>query len=196
MKKYIVSVLIPCLLLQFVGCYSFQPISIEDKSELINLENKSVKLTLSNGETISSEAYHHNLILSPAEYIIGEGYKYIKNSESIESFAGRILLNDIDSVSFNKQQRIYTVWLKSKDRIRFVEGDYFVVTNKTENGFWFWDKSVSRRVGLNEISSIKADKINILNTSLLVIGSALTIAIIVAASMYSFDGPLLGNGSF
>ncbi len=30
MKKYIVSVLIPCLLLQFVGCYSYREITLDE----------------------------------------------------------------------------------------------------------------------------------------------------------------------
>ena len=30
MKKYIVSVLIPCLLLQFVGCYSYRDITLDE----------------------------------------------------------------------------------------------------------------------------------------------------------------------
>ncbi len=197
MKKYIVSVLIPCLLLQFVGCYSLQPISVGDESELINLENKDIRFALSTGETVSSEAYHHILISSPSEFIIGEGYRYIKNSNSFESFSGKVLLNDIDSVSFNKQQRIYTVRLKTKDRIRFLKGDYFVVTNKTENGFWFWDKSISRKVDPSTISSIEVDKINIVATSLLVGGSVLIIAIIILASKFHLTGPIFsGGGSF
>lgn len=38
MKKYIVSVLIPCLLLQFVGCYSYRQISLVENSELVEIE--------------------------------------------------------------------------------------------------------------------------------------------------------------
>jgi hypothetical protein len=191
MKKYIVSVLIPCLLLQFVGCYSFQPISVVDES---NLENKDIRFALSTGETVSSKAYHHTLILYPSEFIIGKGDRYFNSSNSFESFEGKVLINDIDSISFNKQQRVNTVRLKSKDRIRLVEGDYFVVTNKTENGFWFWDKNISRKVDPSTISSIEADKINIVNTSLLVGSSVLIIAIIVLASTFHLNGPLLGGG--
>ena|GEM_PF-5788828 len=38
MKKYIASFLIPCLLLQFVGCYSFRQISLVENSELVEIE--------------------------------------------------------------------------------------------------------------------------------------------------------------
>lgn len=193
MKKYIVSVLIPCLLLQFVGCYSFQPISVGDESELINLENKDIRFTLSTGETVSSETYHHTLILYPSEFIIGKGNRYFNGSNSFESFEGKVLINDIDSISFNKQQSIYTVWLKTQDKIRFLQGDYFVVTNKTENGLWYWDKSTTKRVDLNEISSIEVDKINIVNTSLLAISGALIIAIIVVWSFFPLTVPSLGG---
>lgn len=182
MKKYIVSVLIPCLLLQFVGCYSFQPISVEDKSELINLENKDVRFTLSTGETVSSEAYHHTLILYPSVFIIGKGNRYFNSSNSFESFEGKVLINDIDSVSINKQQSIYTVWLKSKDRIRFLGGDYFVVRDKTEPGFWYWDKNTAKKVDVNETSSIEADKFNVVNTILLS-AAALTVLIFALAGL-------------
>ena len=38
MKKYIASFLIPCLLFQFVGCYSFRQISLVENSELVEIE--------------------------------------------------------------------------------------------------------------------------------------------------------------
>lgn len=196
MKKFIASILIPALLLQLFGCYSFQSISVDNESELAGLENKDIRFTLLTGETVLSEEYHHALITHPSEFIIGKGNRYFKNSNSFESFSGRVLLADVDSVSFNKQQSIFTVWLKMKDRIRFLEGDYFVVTNKTENGFWFWDKNISRKVDPGTISAIEADKINIVNTSLLVGGSVLIIAIIILASTFHFNGSLVGNGSF
>ncbi len=182
MKKYISAILIPCFLLQLFGCYSFRQISLVENSELVEIENYDVRLTLTNGEKIPSKAYHHTLVTHPSEFIIGEVNRYNPGYKYQNPFAGKIFLSDIDSTSFNAEKRIYTVLLKSKDNISFFDGDYFVVTDETEPGFWYWDKNTTIKVDVSEISSIEADKFNVVNTVLLS-AAALTVLIFALAGL-------------
>lgn len=197
MKKYIASFLIPCLLLQLAGCYSFQQISINEELEMINSEDKDVKITLTNGDIIQSEAFHHTFIMKPTEFIISKGDKFFQDKELSKTFNGKIFLSEIDSSFFNENKRIYTVWLKSKDKVNFPEGDYFIATEQTENGFWYWNKNQTSRIDLSDIAMFEVDELNVVATLLLVGGGI--IAVIFVYFLATFDMNLSlwdGNGSW
>ncbi|GEM_PF-5297141 len=196
MKKYVAIFLILSLLLNLTGCYSFQQISIDKKSEMIDIDSKDVKITLINGDIIHSDAYHHIFIMNPTEFVFGSGNKFFKDKKSNNTFNGKIFLSDIDSSSLDKSKRLYTVWLKSKDKVYFPEGDYFIATKQTENGFWFWDKNQTNKIDLNDISMVEADNLNIVTTSLLAASGIIIIVIAVLAARFDFDGSLIGEGSF
>lgn len=197
MKKYVAIFLILSLLLNLTGCYSFQQISVDDKSEMTDIESKDVKITLVNGDIIHSEAYHHIFIMNPTEFVFGSGSKFFKDKKSNKTYKGKIFLSDIDSSSFDKSKRLYTVWLKSKDKVYFSEGNYFIANSQTEKGFWYWDKNQTNKIDLNDIAMIEADRFNIVTTSLLAIAGGLIILIIYLEERFDFDGSLVGgNGSW
>lgn len=158
---------------------------------MIDIETKDVRITLVNGDIIHSEAFHHIYITNPSEFIFGSGGKLLKDSKSSKTYNGKIFLSEIDSSSFDKSKRLYTVWLKSKDKVYFLEGDYFIATDQTENGFWYWDKNQTNKIDLNDIALFEADKFNIVTTSLLAIAGGLIILIIYLEKRFDFDGSLV-----
>lgn len=194
MKKYIASFLIPCLILQLAGCYSFQQISNNEELEMINSEDKDVKITLTKGDIIQSEAFHHTFIIKPSEFVIGKGSKFFQDKKLSKNLNGKIFSSEIDSGYFYENKRIYTVWLKSKDKVTFPEVDYFIATEQTENGFWYWNKNQTSRIDLSDIAMFEVDELNVITTSLLVGGGI--ISVIFVYFLATFDMNLsLGNGN-
>lgn len=166
MKKYVAIFLIFSLLLNITGCYSFRQIYYDENTDITDIESNDVRVTLTNGTKIRSDAYHHTLIFAYSEFIVGEVSKYLQGYNNRESFYGRIMKSDIDSSYLNSKNLDFTVWLKSRETISFPAGHYFIATNETENGFWYWNKDITQRIDLNEILSIEVDRINVLNTIL------------------------------
>jgi len=94
MKKYISAVLIPCLMMQLFGCYSFQNISVEELSNqkerdditLIDTENYEYLFKVKN-YTISNDS------------IVGKAMRNkINNETEKEVFKGKIAISDIKSI--------------------------------------------------------------------------------------------------
>jgi hypothetical protein len=180
-----------------VGCYSFQPIENISADELTKLYDKSLNIFLTNGEEIFSEEYHHTYVAEPEEYIIYFVSLYNKKLNKSETFKGKILLNEVDSISYYEKNNIYKVYLNNEDVILFRDIDHFRVTSETEPGFWWWKDNIIFKSNLNEIKSIEVDKLNVAVTSLVIIGTALVIAAVILSSSFSFDGSLVGGeGSF
>lgn len=166
MKKYMAIFLIFSLLLNITGCYSFRQIYYDENTDITDIESNDVRVTLTNGTKIRSDAYHHTLIYTNSEFIVGVVNRYLQGYNYSEPFNGRIMKSDIDSSYLDPQNGNYTVWLKSKKSITFPAGHYFIVTNETEKGFWYWKNDITQRIDLNEILSIEVDRINVLNTIL------------------------------
>lgn len=130
MKRYTSAILIPCLLLQFVGCYSSKYITVD---QLVNEERKEAELTViqdsvSFGEntnyfyinTINEERY----FFSSGNYFLdndslsGIGRKILENEE--EDFGGKIALADISTIEQKEINTSNTLW--------FIFGSIFVIT--------------------------------------------------------------------
>lgn len=188
MKKSLSIILILSLLLNITGCYSFQQISVDNRSEMIDIESKDVKITLVNGDIIHSEAFHHIYITNPSEFIFGSGRKFLKNAKLSEPYNGKIFLSEIDSSAFDKSKRVYTIWLKSKDKVTFPKGDYFIATDQTEKGFWYWDMNQTNKIDLNDVSMIEADKLNTITTALLATSGIIIIGIALIVEAFGENG--------
>lgn len=197
MKKSLAILLIFSLLLNVTGCYSFRRIYYDEQTDFSEIENNDVRVRLTDGKIIRSDAYHHALIFPGSEFIVGEVNKYLHGYNYGEPFGGRIMKSDVDSSYLDTQTGNYTVWLKSNKTITFPKGYYLVATKETEPGFWYWNKDAIQKVNFNDISSIEVDKINVIATSLLVGGGI--IAVIFVIFLATFDMNLSlggGNGSW
>ena len=105
MKRYIAAILIPCLLMQFFGCYSFREVTI-DEFKKYNGED-DVKIITKQTEFIlnrdSTEKNRLNWVLSDSSIIMQE--KSLVNSKYENSTSGKkneVKFNEIKSVSINE----------------------------------------------------------------------------------------------
>jgi hypothetical protein len=113
MKKIISSILIPCLILYFFGCYSSREITKEefktqvDKEEvtLLTRENKKYKL-YSDQYFISDDTV--NVLNGSKTINIWKGSKLIKNGSKVP-FSGRIPLDDVNSFHVEEFNTLLTV---------------------------------------------------------------------------------------
>jgi hypothetical protein len=99
MKRYISTILIPCLLLQLCGCYSFQNISTE---ELYNQKDREdITIIDANDYEYLFQAQNYKIINDTIE---GKAMRNkINNDVEKEVFKGKVALSDIKSV---KEDRI------------------------------------------------------------------------------------------
>jgi hypothetical protein len=94
MKRYISAVLIPCLLFQLYGCYSFQNISVEElsiqkeRNDIIFIDSNDYEyLFKANNYTISNDSIEGKAVRNK-----------INNEMEKEGFKGKIALADIKSI--------------------------------------------------------------------------------------------------
>ena len=94
MKRYISAVLIPCLLMQLYGCYSFQNISVEELSnqkgrdDIIFIDTNDYEyLFKAKNYTISNDSIEGKAMRNK-----------INNETEKEVFKGKIALSDIKSI--------------------------------------------------------------------------------------------------
>jgi len=95
MKKCIAAILVPCLLLQFTGCYSMQ--EIQKDEFLVRAGNECLQIETINGKSILFQK--DNYILR-CDSIIGKGitvsyYDWIPETE----FEGSIAISEVKSFS-------------------------------------------------------------------------------------------------
>ena len=108
MKRYISAILIPCLLLQLCGCYSYQEIT---KDEFINADDKiDLKITTKNRYTYKFDEGDY---LVKGDSIYGQGkFLNIKLKETdYKDFTGSIFLGDIESLKFDSFDTLTTILL-------------------------------------------------------------------------------------
>jgi len=91
MKKYFISVLILCLLLQFNGCYSFRGISKDDFENQSEVKTLYVKTKFQETYRVDKGNYYVK-----NDTLYGKGEKIVTSSVT-QPFEGCISINDIDS---------------------------------------------------------------------------------------------------
>jgi hypothetical protein len=104
MKKYISAILVPCLLLQLFGCYSFQNISVEELSNKKEMDditfidaNDYEYLFKAKNYTISNDSIEGKAMRN-----------IIKNDLENEVFKGKIALSDIKSIQEDRINYVTT----------------------------------------------------------------------------------------
>lgn len=185
MKKVISYSLIFSFLIQILGCSTFQPIESTVANYLSNLDNQSVKITLSTGEEIISKEYHHFYFEEPSEFIFCLGNisdKYLHNSRS---FSGLIPAEEIKSIYFDEKTETYNILLKTEELIIVKKGNYFKATYETEPGFWYWDKEKAVKVNVTDVKLIETSKFNAGLTTLFIVGTLGIVALIFALTFSS-----------
>jgi hypothetical protein len=106
-KKYIVSVLIPALLIQLYGCYSMQEIS---KDEMVRLQNGDDLIVHTKDSTIyffEESNYHIS-----NDTLYGKGYiKFNENADFKVETENTIALTNIESVQQDEINPVTTALL-------------------------------------------------------------------------------------
>ena len=132
MKKYISAILVPCLLLQLNGCYSFQNIS---KYELSN-QGKSDDITFidNNGYKYLFRAQDYTISNDSIE---GKGLKSkINNDLERELFKGKYAVTDMKSLEADRFNFVRTSLLVlSIVGIIYILGYYSITGQKVFRNF-------------------------------------------------------------
>jgi hypothetical protein len=120
MKKYISAILIPCLLLQFVGCYSSKYIAVE---QLVNEGRKDAELNeFQDSVSIGGHTkYFYINTINEEQYFFSSG-NYFFDNDSLngigrkilgyeeEDFSGKIALVDISTIEQKEINTASTLW--------------------------------------------------------------------------------------
>jgi len=105
MKRYISAILIPCFLIQFIGCHSMQEIQKEEFFERAGNEDLQIKTNTGNSILFLKDNY-----ILRSDSIIGEGtmvshYSWIPETE----FEGSIAIDEIESFSMYEFSILNTI---------------------------------------------------------------------------------------
>jgi hypothetical protein len=106
-KKYIVTVLIPALLIQLYGCYSMQDISKDEIAELKDGDDLIVHTKDSTIYFFEESNYHIS-----NDSLYGKGYvKFNENADFKVEAENTIALTDIESAQLDEINASGTTWL-------------------------------------------------------------------------------------
>jgi hypothetical protein len=158
MKKNIVAFLIPCLLVQLFGCYSFNVIPLEE------MKNENELIITKKDFSI----YHLKKNLNEYEMITNTDV-YFSNEWRIISEIGMIAL---------MTQKAYKENNPGTDN--YVDYGYWGVS-----GDWTLRKD-STSINFNEISNVSAERVNLITTGILVtLGLLCITGVVLGASLGS-----------
>ena len=101
MKKYISSILIPCLLLQFVGCYSFKAITID---ELKNYKGTNEIMIKTNQNEVLIERKTGEI--SPMDWEASDSLITIKTKEMIKWENYNKLIDKVAEIRYNEIESV------------------------------------------------------------------------------------------
>ena len=177
MKKYIASILIPCLLLQFSGCYSMQKVTKDEILQASDYPELYVK-TEDKEYTFDEGNYIFN-----NDTICGEGeIKYINNH--LEPYDGIISIHDVEDIQTTKSGNILIV--KTKDREFVFKNElssYSIrkdtIYGKGQSRFRYNKNQFQGNISLNDVEEIQVNQFNLGGTIALVSILVLSVAIIV-----------------
>ena len=177
MKRYISAVLIPCLLLQFFGCYSFQPLETGENINKYLNSNEKIKFIVNDREDLISKGNDCELITNQKFILYGKGIQWDKKTKQSIIFQGAIEQNTVDSVkSLSIESKDYIIcWLKDSTRISFPnENLAFNSDLNPDSMYWLISKTeLPKLISENNISGFEMEKINLFNTiSLALLGLA------------------------
>jgi hypothetical protein len=106
-KKYIVSILIPALLIQLYGCYSMTEIS---KDEMSEFKEGGDLIVFTKDSTIYS--FEESNYYMSNDSLYGKGYvKFSDNSDFKVATEGTIALTNIEKIQQDELNPTNTTWL-------------------------------------------------------------------------------------
>ena len=197
MKKYFTLFLILCFLLNICGCYTNKMILRENFSTIISDMEKELLIKLRDGKTIVSKEYEHLVVKEPSEFILGKAN--IFDGNYLKKGIGTVLFkSQIDSIDTNYFVKNEFVCYSEGKQYRFSADNYLYITEETDPGYWVKGKIVesgSNFYGIlepDEISTIDAREINVVNTVFFVSGIVLVSLLIIGAIVLSSNPPLEG----
>ncbi len=164
MKKYILSVLIPCYLLHIFGCYSLSTIKSEKDISDFSSGGLSVIFTLDNYQ-IRAKSDDCILVNNHRLVVYGNGILIDKNTRQLRPFQGQLNEESIDSL---KNIYIGSVeglicWLKDSTRISFNKGNYAVFSLNPDSSYWLI-KNFEKPYQINvaNVREVQVQKVNII----------------------------------
>jgi hypothetical protein len=184
MNKLISFLLIFSLTVQLPGCYTFQSVDNFNQSNLNNLEDKDIKISLIDGREIYSESYHHTFVKDTSHFVLVCGKRYKKSYKQLENFKGKLYPDQFKSVTKDETSQVHNLLLNNEDIILVKDVDYLEVTPETEKGFLIWKDGTKMIFNFQEITSIEVDELNVINTVLFVSAGVLLIGLIAASSAF------------
>ncbi len=197
MKRYISSILIPCLLLYLCGCYSGTTILKEDYSAYISDTERDLRITLKDGRTIISKSYEHLTVNEPSDFLFGKAN--ITGEGELELNAGTILLKSrIDSMKMNYGLDTGLVCYSGGKQYYFINGNYFNITKATNSGFWIRGMIAESNsifygnVESDEISGLSVIELKVVNTIFMVTAITL-VGLLIALIVKLTTNPLFRN---
>ena len=172
MKKYISSILIPCLLLQFSGCYNMQLITKEEFLKDSDYSELRVK-TKENKFTFKSGNYTFN---NDTIYGRGEVKSLISLVNTYEPFDGGIGLSEVKIIRTEEFDItiVNRSFIVKTDKKQFVfdEGTYFIEVDTVYGKGQCISRIISGKsfepfeggISLNDIEEIQTDDFNFIST--------------------------------
>jgi hypothetical protein len=177
MKKYLISVFIPYLLLYLSGCYSMQEVTKEEFSPApdypeLYVKTKNKEYTFDEGNFIFNN-----------DTICGEGkIKYINNH--LEPYDGIRSIHDVEDIQTTKSGNILIVKTKDREFVFKNELSSYSIRNDTIYGkgqsrFRYNKNQFQGNISLNDVEEIQVNQFNLGATIALVSILVLSVAIIV-----------------
>ena len=217
MYKKLISSIIVVALVNLVGCYSFQSVTVPEYQKIEEDDGKPEEIYV---KTIDSQEYHFSDLNF---YIEGDtlyGKEILLLSKEEITFEGKFALGDIktiqveyfvfeysSSITVSQYQKIVTengkpdeIYLTKYDsaKYHFMKSDYYI-ENDTLYGkgkllLGNWEQQLDRKIALADIASFQVDELNGWTTAGLVIGILIAIAGILGAIYASIVSSSLENG--
>ena len=101
MKRYISSILIPCLLLQFVGCYSYKDITIDELKNYIG--NNEIKIKTNQDEVLIERKPGE---INPMDWEASDSLITIKTKEMIKWENYNKLIDQVAEIKYSEIESV------------------------------------------------------------------------------------------
>ncbi len=194
MKRYFISVLIPCLLFQLCGCYSMQEVGKEDFA-LVPDYNKLKIITDEREFTFNQGDYSFK-----NDTISGVGLTLLLKNY-YQPFEGKISVYDVENVEIAKMNNLkdtasVTVWTKEKEFVFKYEKSCYSIKNDTiyAKGKYRLINNVEEpfdgNIDLTDVKEIQMEEVDVAGTIAFTAGVLLVLAGLMAlyvASTWSID---------
>ena len=206
MNKKLISSLLVIALLNLVGCYSFQSVTVPEYQNIEEEDGKPMEIFVT---TKDFQEYH----FSDSNFYIENDTLYGKRilflSEEELPFEGKFALGEIESIqleefgqkyptTISQYQKIEAergkpdeIYLTKYDNTRyhFMKNDYYI-ENDTLYGkgkllLGDREQQLERKIALADIASFQFDEPDGMKTALLVVGSVIVVAGILIAILAS-----------